>query len=193
MHRLAAMLASLLCLAACAAEPDDAKEFDAWLREHPVGELEAYLHEHHVSGIMPTRSLLRTATDWRKCGGPQFEVPPKDRWPVMRQVLDLVAELKRRGILKNVEGASAYRNPELNKCANGAPRSAHTKSFALDITADEGQVDVAKLCDFWRNEGKAWQMGLSRYPSGRIHLDVTGWRTWGADHTRHTSFCLRYF
>ncbi|MBC5763962.1 D-Ala-D-Ala carboxypeptidase family metallohydrolase [Ramlibacter albus] len=193
MHRIAA-LASLLCLAAaCAAEPDDQKEFDAWMREHPVGELEAYLHENHVSGILPTRSLLRTATDWKKCGAQQFEVPPKDRWPVMRQVLDLVAELKKRGILKDVEGASGYRNPELNKCANGAPRSAHTKSFAIDITADPGQVDVEKLCNFWRNEGKAWQMGMSRYPSGRIHLDVSGWRTWGADHTSKTSFCLKYF
>jgi hypothetical protein len=62
-------------------------------------------------------------------------------------------------------------------------------SFALDITAAPGTVDMERLCRFWREEGKAWQMGLSRYPSGRIHLDVSGWRTWGQDHTRNTALC----
>jgi hypothetical protein len=188
------ILLSLLLLsvfAACAAEPDDARAFDAWLQTNSVKELEDYLHQHHVAGVVPTRSLLRTATDWKKCGGPQFEIPPKDRWDTMRQVLDLLAELKKRGIVKDVEGASAYRNPKLNACANGAPGSAHTRSFALDIVAAPGTVDVERLCEFWRNEGKPWGMGLSRYPSGRIHLDVSGWRTWGSDHSRRTALCTR--
>jgi hypothetical protein len=186
----------LLCLlgGACAAQEDDAKEFDAWLHanSNAAKALEEYLHENHLAGVLPTRQLLRTATDWRRCNAPRFEIPPRDRWPVMRQVLDLLAELKKRGIVKDVEGASAYRNPQLNACAHGAPRSAHTKSFALDITADPAQVDVARLCRFWRDEGKPWGMGLSRYPSGRIHLDVSGWRTWGADHTRKTSLCVKF-
>lgn len=189
---LTGLLFGACALCACAApEPDDAQAFDEWLRTHPVKELEDYLAAERLNGVLPTRHLLRTATDWEKCGGPRFEIPPRDQWPVMRQVVSLVAELKKRGIVKDVEGASAYRNPRLNACAHGAPRSAHTKSFAIDITAEPGQVDVGRLCRFWRDEGQAWRMGMSRYPSGRIHLDVSGWRTWGADHTRRTSFCLK--
>ena len=44
-----------------------------------------------------------------------------------------------------------------------------------------------KVHSFWRAQGKGWNMGLSRYPSGRIHVDRTGWRTWGEDYT-----CLLY-
>ncbi|MGE4239997.1 hypothetical protein [Ramlibacter sp.] len=176
--------------ARAAPEPDDAAAFDAWLNHHPVTQLEDFLAERKLNGIVPTRSLLRTATDWRRCKAPQFEIPPKSHWPVMREVVALVAELKKREILKEVDGASAYRNPALNACANGAPRSAHTVSWALDLTAEGPSIDVTKLCAFWRDEGRKWNMGLSRYPSGRIHLDVSGWRTWGADHTYRTSFCL---
>ena len=192
--KLRAWLAPLLLLiATCGvahAEPDDGQAFEAWIKTHPVGDLEAFLAQDKLTGVVPTRDLLRTATDWRQCGGPQFELPPRDHWPAVKKVVALVAELKKREIVKQVEGASAYRNAQLNACAHGAPRSAHALSYALDITADPGQVDVQRLCRFWRDEGQAWKMGLSRYPSGRIHIDVSGWRTWGADHTRKTSFCL---
>jgi hypothetical protein len=183
----------LLLMAACGlarAEPDDSQEFEAWIKTHPVGELEAFLAQDKLSGVVPTRDLLRTATDWQRCGGPRFEMPPRDHWPAVKKVIAMVATLKKLGIVKDVEGASAYRNAQLNACAHGAPRSAHTLSYALDITADPGQVDVGRLCRFWRDQGKQWNMGLSRYPSGRIHLDASGWRTWGEDHTRKTSFCL---
>jgi hypothetical protein len=188
------LLLALLCspLLACAAAPDDAKAFDDWVAVHPVRDFETDLHDAGLAGVLPTRQLVRTATDWRACGGPQFEVPPRDHWPAVRQVLALVAELKKRGILKDVESASGYRNPKLNACAHGAPRSAHATGFAVDLTGEPGQIDVDGLCRFWRDEGRAWKMGLSRYPSGRIHLDTSGWRTWGEDHTRHTSFCLKH-
>lgn len=187
-----AALLACACAFGRAAAADDAQDFDAWIQAHPVGELESFLAQDQLNGVVPTRDLLRTATDWQRCGGPRFELPPRDHWPALKQVLRLVAELKKRGILRDVEGASAYRNARLNACAHGAPRSAHTLSYALDITADPDQVDVPRLCRFWRDEGQRWKMGLSRYPSGRIHLDASGWRTWGADHTRRTSFCLEH-
>jgi hypothetical protein len=34
-------------------------------------------------------------------------------------------------------------------------------------------------------------MGLGRYPSGRVHIDRNGYRTWGASHGRGSSFCLK--
>jgi hypothetical protein len=33
-------------------------------------------------------------------------------------------------------------------------------------------------------------MGVSRYPSGRVHIDRHGYRTWGATHKRASSYCL---
>jgi hypothetical protein len=62
--------------------------------------------------------------------------------------------------------------------------------FAVDIAPVP--LDAAEdLCRFWREQGQAWDMGVSRYPSGRIHIDRNGWRTWGASHRRGSSFCLR--
>lgn len=189
LRRLACLL--LLVLVACgvAAQQDELASYARWLRTNNVREFEQYLAAERVAGVLPTRQLLRTASDWERCNGPRFEIPPRERWPQVAQVLSLVAELGRRRIVDGVEGASGYRNPELNACARGAPGSAHTRSFALDITAGTGRIDLEALCDFWRNEGSAWAMGLSLYPSGRIHLDTSGWRTWGADHTRGSAFC----
>jgi uncharacterized protein YcbK (DUF882 family) len=106
------------------------------------------------------------------------------------KVLALVRELKRRGILKEFEAVSNYRNPRLNACAGGAPRSAHTRSFAMDIVGPRGGIDEARLCAFWHKEGRPLEMGLSKYPSGRIHIDAAGYRTWGANHRASSSFCL---
>jgi hypothetical protein len=38
-------------------------------------------------------------------------------------------------------------------------------------------------------QGKDWNMGFSRYPSGRIHIDTAGYRTWGYDHTGKSAVC----
>lgn len=190
---LAAVLLAFACTAAAGAAPaagDDPIDYGVWAREHKVHEFEAFLAESRLKGVVRTRHLLRTATAWRECGGPRWELPPRELWPEVAVVLRLVAELKRLRILQDVEAVSNYRNPRLNACAGGARRSSHTRSFAMDIVAEPGDVDVAALCSFWRSEGKTWRMGLSRYPSGRIHLDTSGHRTWGADHTSRTSMCL---
>lgn len=186
---LAGRLCCLLLGVAGCAQVDDPQSFDAWRRDASVRELERELAASQLGAVVPVRQLLRTASDWRRCNGPRFEVPPREHWPQVKQVLSLVAELKRRGILGDVDVASGYRNPLLNACAQGAPASAHTRSFALDLSVGPGQIDIEALCSFWRQEGNHWAMGLSRYPSGRIHLDTSGWRTWGADHTRASSFC----
>ena len=83
---------------------------------------------------------------------------------------------------------SAYRDPRLNRCAGGAPGSSHQR-FAVDIAPLKKQ-DADRLCEFWRKEGQGWDMGVSRYPSGRVHIDRNGYRTWGASHKRGSSYCL---
>jgi hypothetical protein len=194
-RRFPPLVSGVLLAVSCAGTPaatiDDADAFKAWTRQNTeVAAFEKYLAGAEVSGVIPTRQLLRTASDWKACLGPQFDIPPQEQWPDVAQVLKLVAVLKKRKILRDFETASAYRNPPLNACANGAKKSSHTVSFAVDILpVGRGGVDELALCGFWVAEGESWKMGLSKYPSGRIHLDTSGWRTWGADHTRRSTFC----
>jgi hypothetical protein len=180
-----------LCARPAAAAIDDEAAFARWAKANPeIGNFEKYLAGAQLGGVIPSRQLLRTASDWQRCLGPQFDIPPPEQWPDVAQVLRLVVELKRRKILKEFEVASAYRNPPLNKCANGAKKSSHAVSFAIDILpVGRDGVDELALCGFWVAEGQHWQMGLSKYPSGRIHLDTSGWRTWGADHSRGSAYC----
>lgn len=169
---------------------EDDEAFAQWLKTHNVGDFEAYLAQSGLNGVVPTRHLVRTATDSLRCGGPRFEIPPREKWPEVKLVLLLVRELRRRDILGEFEAVSNYRNPKLNACAGGARRSSHTRTFAMDILPVKGGVDERRLCEFWRKEGRSWQMGLSKYPSGRIHLDTSGWRTWGSSHKKDSAFCL---
>ncbi|NPC54548.1 D-Ala-D-Ala carboxypeptidase family metallohydrolase [Caenimonas soli] len=193
MHRtvIASLAIAPLLVGACSFLPVEAEleAFTQWARSAPVSEFEQYLATSNLDGVIPTRQLVRTATDWRKCGGPRFELPPRAQWLDVAKVLTLVAELKSRKILADFEAVSNFRNPELNACAGGARDSAHTQAFAIDVISRDGKIDEALLCDFWRTDGKAWDMGVSRYPSGRIHLDTSGYRTWGSDLTKGTSFC----
>lgn len=193
LHRnaLASHAIALLLVGGCASVlvEEDLEAFTLWAQGAPVSEFEQYLATSNLDGVVPTRQLARTATDWRKCGGPRFEIPPRDQWVQVARVLTLVAELKSRKILADFEAVSNFRNAELNACAGGATNSAHTKAFAIDVIPRHGRIDEAQLCDFWRTDGKAWDMGLGKYPSGRIHLDTSGYRTWGWDQTQTTSLC----
>src|SRR3982751_695715 len=45
-------------------------------RAAQVKAFNAYLSANEVSGILPTWTLLRTATSWQECGDQPFEVPP---------------------------------------------------------------------------------------------------------------------
>src|ERR671912_2937491 len=72
-----------------------------------------YLVHYGVGGVVPTWQLLRTATDWHKCGAQPFEVPPSTAWP------NIVAALRYVGTyvvprIGPVEVVSVYRNPRLN-------------------------------------------------------------------------------
>lgn len=164
--------------------------FSTWLRTHrPQAEAFAsYLKQHQVADVAPLYQLLRSASMWRECKAQPFQVPPAAQWPAVRDVLLLLRELRRTGVVGPFEVVSAYRPPALNRCAGGSRRSSHMTKFAVDILP-LAPGDDQRLCAFWRQQGKRWDMGLSRYPSGRIHVDRSGWRSWGSDYTRRTSFC----
>jgi len=168
----------------------DAVLFTHWRAAHgdQVDAFEAFLVREKVAEVVPSYQLLRSASMWKECLAEPFELPPASEWPRVRDLLVLLRELRDRGVLPPFEVVSAYRDPRLNRCAGGAAGSSH-QQFAVDIaplTASEGE----RLCRFWREEGRGWDMGVSRYPSGRIHIDRTGYRTWGASHRRASSYCL---
>ena len=181
-----------LSISADAAPVDgrDPELFRQWAASHDVGPFQRSLAAKGLQDVAPLYQLLRTASDWQRCGAEPFAIPPEQQWPAVESTLELLKKLKAHGTLPRFEILSAYRSPALNRCANGAPSSAHARAFAVDLDLGEETESAARLCDFWKREGQRWNMGLSRYPSGRIHIDTAGYRTWGEDHTCNTSFCL---
>lgn len=165
--------------------------FSVWRSKHgeEVDTFESYLVDQHLADVVPTYQLLRSASMWKECQAEPFQVPPMNEWEKVRDVLIMLRDLHERGVLPEFEVVSAYRDPRLNRCAGGAPGSSH-QHFAIDIAPLPEPVGQ-ELCRFWREQGKDWNMGVSRYPTGRIHMDRTGYRTWGASHKRGSSYCLQ--
>jgi hypothetical protein len=193
-------------LAACAAPDGDDKNrplspsgdvrtpaaFAEWRPTHEaeVAGFDAFLRGEALQGVVPPYQLLRSASDWQKCEAQPFAVPPEAQWQDAAAVLRLLKTLKEQGVLGEFEMHSGYRDAALNQCAGGAVRSAHLRGFAADITPYNSATALTALCGFWRAQGPGWKMGLGQYPSGRIHLDTLGHRTWGRDGSSKTSPCL---
>ncbi|HGY9624486.1 TPA: peptidase M15 [Pseudomonas putida] len=187
--KLLACVAGLLAGIAHADERD-VWMFAQWAGDHPTRAFRQMLVDARLYGVVPIHQLLRSASDWRLCGASPFAVPPATQWPQVRATLMLLKTLDEQGILRQFEVVSAYRDPRLNACAGGAVGSAHTRAFAVDVLLP-AWADPNPLCRFWQQHGQAWNMGLGRYPSGRIHLDTAGYRTWGGDGRSGSSFCTR--
>lgn len=153
-----------------------------------------YLVTYGVSGIVPTWQLLRTASDWQKCGAPAFEVPPSEDWPNVVQTLRYIRD-KVIPTVGPVEPVSVYRNPMLNQCAAGAPESAHRFMQAVDmvplqpITRD---AMIQRLCAVHAESGEPYGVGLGFYVGLRFHVDSRKFRTWGTN-DEGTVACVRSF
>jgi hypothetical protein len=91
-------------------------------RAAQVRSLNAYLTAYQVGGIVPTWQLLRTASDWQKCGEQAFAVPPPEYWPNLVQTLRFIHEQVVPAV-GPVEVVSGFRNSTLNQCAGGAQES----------------------------------------------------------------------
>jgi hypothetical protein len=142
-----------------------------------------YLTAWGVAGIVPTWQLLRTASDWQKCGSPAFEVPPTEDWPNVVQTLRYVRD-KVIPAIGPVEPVSAYRNPALNQCAGGAPESAHRYFQAVDLVPLNPVTRsdmMRKLCDVHATTGEPYAVGLGFYVGLRFHVDSRKFRTWGVN------------
>jgi Peptidase M15 len=164
----------------------DEAGYRRWITADPqrmiqVAAFHQYLNEGGVAFVVPTWQLLRTASDWGRCGAAPFEVPPIADWANLIQTLRFVRDYVVPSV-GAVEPVSAYRNPTLNQCAGGAPESAHMHFSAVDLVPmrpiDRPDL-MRRLCALHYRDGARYQVGLGFYTKLRFHVDSWKYRTWG--------------
>jgi uncharacterized protein YcbK (DUF882 family) len=153
-----------------------------------ITDYQSYLRREGVADALPMSSLLRSARDWRACDSAEFALPPRPIWPNIVPTLRALRQLQGAGLVDGKLVASGYRDETLNLCAGGSPRSRHLSNNALDFDLPAAG-SVERLCAYWRERGPALRLGLGFYTATKIHLDTSGFRTWGSDHTKRTSLC----
>ena len=166
----------------------DEPGYRAWLAAVPyramfVQGFDHYLTTYGVSGIVPTWQLMRTATDWKRCGAEPFEVPPPGEWVHLVETLRYI-RAHVIPVVGPVEPVSVFRNPVLNACAGGAPESAHRHLFAVDMVplrpTDRNSL-IRGLCAIHAWQGSGFDVGMGFYKGLRFHVDSMRYRKWGAD------------
>lgn len=147
-----------------------------------VEALEKWLRAKRVHDVLPTWQVLRTASMWKVCNGPPFEVPPRKLWANLAATLRFVRDHVRPA-LGPLQAVSAYRNPELNICARGAANSAHRDFSALDLVPAKDLTRLQifhQLCPVHSFKGPAAGVGLGFYSFARFHIDTRSFRRWGS-------------
>lgn len=166
----------------------DEPGYRQWIAAYPVRAVQVtafhrYLSDAGVGFVVPTWQLLRTASQWRRCAGQPFEVPPLAEWPNVVQTLRYVRDYVVPTI-GPVEPVSAYRNPALNHCAGGARESVHQHLSAIDMVPlypTSREAMMRRLCSVHYREGPRYAVGLGFYTKMRFHVDSWKFRTWGSN------------
>lgn len=196
---IVALAALALESPALAEEPSGGQghaDYLAWLARSPAARAQvlsfkSYLDGEKVDEVLPTWQLVRTASMWRECNGPRFEVAPFGEWQHIAATLRFI-KAHVVPVIGPVEAVSGYRNPTLNQCSGGARESAHRHFYALDLVPLR---DVARralirsICAIHEWRGRAYDAGLGFYSGLRFHLDSKGYRRWGPDGKGDTSPC----
>ncbi|MBA3676645.1 MAG: peptidase M15 [Sphingosinicella sp.] len=196
--------ASLLALGLCSvpataqsiAEGQGRADYLAWLAREPAARAQVlsfktFLDMKDVQGVVPTWQLVRTASMWRDCSGPRFEVAPVAEWQHISETLGYVKDHV-QPVIGPVEAVSGYRNEGLNQCSGGAKASAHRHFFALDLVPVKPVSRPAmlrSLCAIHDFRGEQYDVGLGFYSGNRFHVDSKGFRRWGSDGKGVTSPC----
>lgn len=192
----AAFVMAMPSRAETVAEGQNEADYHAWLARSPAARAEVlafrqFLEMNHVEHVLPTWQLVRTASMWRECGGPRFEVAPFIEWPhVVRTLRFISAHVT--PVIGPVEAVSGYRNESLNQCSGGARESAHRHFFALDLVplkpiSREGMI--RGICAIHGFRGEGYEIGLGFYSGLRFHVDSKRFRRWGSDGRGETSPC----
>jgi hypothetical protein len=164
----------------------DEPGYRTWMKADPVRALRVkafndYLVTYGVGGVAPTWQLIRTASDWHKCGDQPFEVPPTEHWPNIVHALRFIGAFV-EPVIGQVEPVSAYRNPALNSCAKGAATSTHLTGGGIDmvpITPIARERLMVELCRIQLSKGSWNGIGLGFYKGLRFHIDARRNREWG--------------
>jgi hypothetical protein len=194
------LLASLVLAAPAAAqeqaEGQSKADYHAWLAREPGARAQLlafkqFLEMEKVDEVLPTWQLVRTASMWRECNGPRFEVAPFTEWNNISNTLGFI-KAHVEPVIGDVEAMSGYRNAELNQCSGGAKESAHRRFFALDLKpikeiARDGMI--RSLCAIHQWRGAGYDIGLGFYSGLRFHVDSKGFRKWGPNGKSATSPC----
>ncbi|HEY0412787.1 MAG TPA: D-Ala-D-Ala carboxypeptidase family metallohydrolase [Allosphingosinicella sp.] len=195
---LAALFASFASPSTAAELPDGQSKADylAWLARDPGARAEvlsfkSYLEAANVQDVVPTWELVRTASMWRECDGARFEVAPAHEWPHIATTLAFVRNHV-EPVIGPVEVVSGFRDEGLNRCAHGAPESAHRHFFAIDMVplGGVGRPGLMRsLCKIHDLRGEQYNIGLGFYSGVRFHVDSQRFRRWGADGKGASSPC----
>lgn len=168
--------------------------FEAWAdaghREQIAG-YRASLERQRLADVMPMDALLRTSRRWHVCLHDEFAAPPPVLQRNIAPTLRVVDRLHDAGLLDPALARSGWRDAHVNRCAGGASGSKHLLNNAIDFDLPEHPGSVAALCAWWRAHGAQARMGLGFYTPTAIHIDTSGFRTWGTDRTRRSSLCVR--
>jgi hypothetical protein len=172
-------------------------DYLAWLARSPAARAEVlgfkdFLERTGADDVLPSWQLLRTASMWRECDGPQFEVAPFTEWQHISSTLRFIKNHV-QPVIGEVEALSGYRNETLNQCSGGAKQSAHRHFFALDLAPvrDIGRsAMIRSLCTIHGFRGAGYDIGLGFYSGLRFHVDSKGFRKWGPDGKGATSPCV---
>jgi hypothetical protein len=192
-----AMLVSSPTFASAPAEGQSRADYLAWLAREPAARAQvlsfkSYLEAANVEQVLPTWQLVRTASMWRECNGPRFEVAPFAEWQHIAGTLKFVKNHV-EPVIGDVEAVSGFRNAELNSCSGGAKASAHRHFFALDLVPANEDLTrsamVRSICKIHEWRGADYDVGLGFYSGNRFHVDSKGFRKWGPDGKGATSPC----
>jgi len=178
-----------------------AGDFSAWLQADPqnpqdVRVFEAFLHKEGVADVLASDQLLLNATSWQHCKLDwRYSMPPRVLWPHIVTTIRFIRD-KIVPAIGPVTVESGYREPKLNRCAGGAPKSAHALYYALDLVplrAISRPELIRLVCKLHREEGRRYDLGLGFYDGVRFHIDTMRFRLWGSDNHGATSPCLKAF
>jgi len=194
---VALSLSAIPAQAQTVAEGQARADYLAWLARDPgaraqVLSFKTFLQMKDVEDVVPTWQLLRTASMWRDCSGPRFEVAPVGEWQHISETLSYVKKHV-EPVVGKVEALSGYRNAELNQCSGGAKASAHRHFYALDLTPVRPLSRpemIRSLCAIHDFRGQEFDVGLGFYSGMRFHVDSKGFRRWGSDGRGATSPCV---
>jgi len=198
--RIGALLAlsfgSIPATAQTVAEGQARADYLAWLAREPAARAQllsfkAFLQMQDVENVVPIWQLVRTASMWRDCSGPRFEVAPVAEWQHISATLGYVKNHV-RPVIGEVEAMSGYRNEGLNQCSGGARQSAHRHFYALDLVPVkplQRPAMIRSLCAIHTFRGEEYDVGLGFYKGNRFHVDSKGFRRWGANGKSTTSPC----